>query len=1025
MPIVLIGVALAALAGPVEKIPPKEVAVIDPVHPMYLGSVNAGIKFNDAYTEGNFSIVAPAWSSIGADATLSGGLFFIEPYISWGEQGEVATSLGFGYRHLIGHQPVTALTKHDGHQATMFEEGVVLGGNVFLDMLDTQTNHQFWQLGVGAEILTRYLEFRGNYYIPLTDKKEVGTFSTQQSFQTTSQQTSIVGADPYATGNSILQNYSQITTQTTSTTTIERLFRRYEEGMEGWDLEFGVLIPWVDRYMDAKVIAGYYAFDNQPFGPQPGGTGNVEGWKAGFELRPVPALVVNSTWYEDERLTGSEWTLGVRAEFPFEAGDLGDGKNLWSRAAEAFKPRRRHLVERMAEPVRRQNAAVKLAQSTVEDKDEMQSSVKKVTKVVSQSQGQLVLADDVVFVNDGPAVGNGIQAGTVTGTGTAEQPVLTIQQGADIAGPRSTTTGRLWSVYSQGVATKAYVGDVFLSGSTNLISSGKPIAGLSGRSFGTGPAPFLLGGIIAGLDPTGSPVSIGTLGVSGYVIAGGSTSTAGVITTGVGIQIEDVRNILLDSNQFLAPASHAVALTNAGTTATAFVAQNNSFFGSNGDDINIDTFDTSSVSLIALNNVHTESIGNGINIQTRDDSSAFLFASGSSFVRNEEDAISVMSLDISDLTAVISDNTMTESDLGGVLAEANGDSTMNLFVIGNTISKMVAAGIDATTMFGNTSTLNVTILNNNISFTDGPGIAVGNLGIASTMKATIAGNTVFGILHDGIYLGAASDALTDLTIAGNSITSTAGTGVTALMGGIGEVTLNISGNSIQLTANEGIYLEAGVVKSTITVAGNSITSTAGAGVMALMGGIGEVTLNISGNSIQLTAYEGIYLNTGGTVKSTITVFGNSVSMAQDQGIHLDAEGNTETTIVVANNSLSSLGLSGDPDFGAGLSLHAFENAKIIDTSVSGNGISLATTHGVELLTEDSATIDVKVFNGNVITGSLADGINLNTQIGSLKLNGVTNNFVGPSGGMRLNTLIDASGTIILNGVAVPLPSIVP
>ena len=220
------------------------------------------------------------------------------------------------------------------------------------------------------------MEVRGNYYIPLSDRKLAEEQRTRETFSSTQTSSSVIhsqgvapagGAAPHAVGNSIMQDalftsYStRVTRTTTTTTTIERLFQRFEEGMEGWDAEIAVLVPGIDRYMDVMLIGGYYSFDNQPFGPQEGGTGNVEGWKAGIEVRPVPALVLSGTWYEDERLTGGDWTVGVQMQIPFEAGDLGDGKNFWSRIGDSFKPRRRHLIERMAEPVGRQNAAVKIA----------------------------------------------------------------------------------------------------------------------------------------------------------------------------------------------------------------------------------------------------------------------------------------------------------------------------------------------------------------------------------------------------------------------------------------------------------------------------------------------------------------------------------------------------------------------------------------------------------------------------------------------------------------------------------------
>ncbi|WP_038166467.1 inverse autotransporter beta-barrel domain-containing protein [Verrucomicrobium sp. BvORR106] len=318
---------LLALAGPLEKNPVKNPNLV-PVqenHPMYLGTVTGGVKTSDVYTEGNFSIVAPVFSTLGADATLSGDVIYLEPYTSWGEGGEIAASLGLGWRHLFGSQPVSALNRKDAPQAGFLEEGFFVGANVFIDMLDTEANNQFWQLGVGVEAGTRYVEVRGNYYIPLSDKQLAEQTRTREILRnSSSRDTTSVSAlsDPYATGNTVSQDVSYRTqrTTTTTTTTIERLFSRYEEGMEGWDTEVAVLVPGLDKYFDLRLIGGYYSFDNQPFGPQTGGTGNVEGWKAGVEVRPVPAVILTGTWYEDDRLTGSDWTAGVQLQLPFELG---------------------------------------------------------------------------------------------------------------------------------------------------------------------------------------------------------------------------------------------------------------------------------------------------------------------------------------------------------------------------------------------------------------------------------------------------------------------------------------------------------------------------------------------------------------------------------------------------------------------------------------------------------------------------------------------------------------------------------
>ncbi|MDB6140564.1 MAG: inverse autotransporter beta-barrel protein, partial [Verrucomicrobiaceae bacterium] len=44
------------------------------------------------------------------------------------------------------------------------------------------------------------------------------------------------------------------------------------------------------------------------------------------------------------------WMYGIRLELPFETADIGDGKGgFWGHIKDAFKPRRRHLAERLYE----------------------------------------------------------------------------------------------------------------------------------------------------------------------------------------------------------------------------------------------------------------------------------------------------------------------------------------------------------------------------------------------------------------------------------------------------------------------------------------------------------------------------------------------------------------------------------------------------------------------------------------------------------------------------------------------------
>jgi hypothetical protein len=117
--------------------------------------------------------------------------------------------------------------------------------------------------------------------------------------------------------------------------------------LEGWDIEVAVLVPGIDKYMDVQLIGGYYGFTGDR-----SATANIEGWRAGIEARPVPNLVLGATWFESERLYQDNWLASMSIEIPWGEGGM---RNL---LASAFKPRRRHLAERMFKIVHRKNSAI-------------------------------------------------------------------------------------------------------------------------------------------------------------------------------------------------------------------------------------------------------------------------------------------------------------------------------------------------------------------------------------------------------------------------------------------------------------------------------------------------------------------------------------------------------------------------------------------------------------------------------------------------------------------------------------------
>lgn len=865
----IIFVTSSAFAGSDTKQPDPKAATLEQIHPMYLGSLNTGIKGNDAYVDGNFSLVAPIWSTLGADSTLSGGLLFLEPYISWGEGGEVATSLGLGYRYLFGEQSINALTNHDGHQAGFFEEGISIGGSLFLDMLDTEANNQFWQLGVGLEVATRYVEVSGNYYIPLSEKELAEETRTTETFSTstTSQRQSVTPLNsPYTQGNSIAQDalFTTTATTTTRTTTIERLFQRFEEGMEGWDAQIAVLVPWVDRYMDVKIIGGYYSFDNQPFGPQEGGANNVEGWKAGLEVRPVPALVLTGTWYEDERLTGGDWTVGVQMQIPFEGGELGDGKGFWGRIKDSFKPRRRHLIERLAEPVHRQNAAVKIANS-VKTQARSSTNVQRSTRVVSRSASHIVLADDVVFVNNGDPI-NGIQTGSASGTGSAEQPLDTIQAGSILAQTNSNVTGRVWSVYTQGTVA-GYTGDVSANfGSVNFIGSGNIVSGISGTSFGSGPAPSLVGGIVAN--------SIGTFGITSYTIIGGLNSGSGD-----GIRAFNVDTVNIRSNTVSNAGNESIVVRNNGSHVSNAVIANNSTSGGITNGIRLRSEDASTLTATLTGNTIDSAGSSGVKAHSLGTSTLNLTATGNNLTSPFDEGFELLTDDTSTLNATLTNNTIANVGCCAVNALSRDGSFLNLTATGNTISTPGSSGFVLESKAS--AKLNAT-LNSNIISTPGiMGIEAYAGGSDSILNLTASNNTIVAPGLVGIFALSDQGGSFILTATGNTIDSPGDDGIVLLSYNTSVLTATLTGNTVTGAGNNGFDIESDN-KSTLnlTATNNTIITPVGNGIgMASFTKNSKLSATLNGNTIMDAGADGILaqkffnlstLSINGIVSNTVT-----------------------------------------------------------------------------------------------------------------------------------------------------------
>jgi hypothetical protein len=967
-----------ALAGPVEKNP---LLIPQPVHEAWtLPLLGSGMHSNDAYTDGHIFLNLPLWSTIGTDGTLGGSYLFLEPYASVGEGGESASSLGIGFRHLFNEQPISALTERG--QAAFLEEGWYLGGSLFIDMLRTEHRNEFWQLGFGAEIGSRYLELRGNYYLPLEGgRKAAGSQVDRQTFTSSStrRNTSVSGADPFATGNLILQDATYTTTATTTfrTTTLTRTTQFYERGMEGWDIEAGFLIPGLDEHMDVKIIGGYASMENQPFGPQERGTGPIRGWRAGLEVRPVPAVVLTGLWHENEAFTGSNWSAGIELQIPLD--------RTWK---DAFKPRRRHLVERMAEPVHRQNAAIRLSHSA-ETKTESKTSVKRVTKVVAQSSQRLVLEDDIIFVNNGAPVGNGIQAGNdATGDGTAEAPMATIQAGADIAQGNSNGTGRVWNVYSQGTAA-GYAEDVqATTGSVNFIGSGRRIPGVGGKSFGTGPAPLLAGGFNADTIPF--------FGVTAYRVVDGLSAAP----AGVGININNVSRYLVDGNGLagmdvgvnvfangtvhsagtitgntITTGSMGISVRGAADAVQDVLIHHNALVNNVGNDINV-TLSSSMLNLTMQYNRFQGSGSSAFELLASDDAEVTFASTNNVFQNTGSSAYEMFLTNTSVIAGVIADEQLSVIGNHGVDVVANEDARVGLSVLRNTFSGVTMDGISVLLEDDSVGLLGF----NRNSFSQITGQAIDIELTGSADAVAFANLNTITAANRGVRAITRGDSRLDIASDYNVIVNSMNTGMELRTGDDSHINGVFTGNYIQTPVNQAFVVVAGD-SSTITsiITGSTVVSPGTHGLHGIARDAGELTLTFENNTISNSGEEHVLMSAEDNGGLASMLHGNvltttGVLPGTGLGMRFLSSGDAGHLVQVIGNTITDLGPPGSGS--RGIFATASDNSSMF-TLIGENTITNVQTQSLTILSEDAASIEGLIGLNTVVgTQGIISGIRL-------------------------------------------------
>ncbi len=221
-------------------------------------------------------------------------LLFISPKVILGSNDTNEENIGCGYRQLL------------------FDDKCILGANFYYDSLRSKNNFRHHQLGFGTETLTKWIDFRANFYFPISGKKHLRD-DVSYSFG----QRSVIA-------------------WTTS---------HYEEPLRGFDYEGGLLIPYLSDVIETRAYMGGYHYHS-------GLGNNINGIKTRIEARPAPAFTIEAQIKHDN-VFHTDVYVGGYVSVPFNIGNIFQKKNPFEGWKEAiqFAKGPRKLRKRMTDMV--------------------------------------------------------------------------------------------------------------------------------------------------------------------------------------------------------------------------------------------------------------------------------------------------------------------------------------------------------------------------------------------------------------------------------------------------------------------------------------------------------------------------------------------------------------------------------------------------------------------------------------------------------------------------------------------------
>jgi len=294
----------------IEAAPGKDKIVAPVAATLPLAMMTIGGKESSHLGSGYLDSILPFWGP--------GDLvFFLNTRTTLDTNDQLLSSYGLGARYLVP------------------DHEIIFGGNAYYDSIHSMNGNDFDELGLGAEVLTHWVDARFNYYLPDSHRYEVDRHSTDESSST------VGPVFENAINRQVIFLQQQHFGTARHITT-----RRFEGALEGWNTEAGFLVPGLDKYMELRLFVGAYHYNN-PFGH------DFTGVKARAEARLLPGVIAGVEYWDDAYLMGGHWTGEFAVSVPFSLFNLAKGRNPFEGTAEMFRPRQREFRERLSDMVMR------------------------------------------------------------------------------------------------------------------------------------------------------------------------------------------------------------------------------------------------------------------------------------------------------------------------------------------------------------------------------------------------------------------------------------------------------------------------------------------------------------------------------------------------------------------------------------------------------------------------------------------------------------------------------------------------